>query len=148
MHDSLKAQIRDDWRELGFFCDSDAAAKKRTVVGSRLGLAAFSELLRRYVADPRNAMQSEHEHYGPYMDLELMTWTEAGMDDHAIHGTLRDLERLAKIVETRAAELQPGQQAQVREEYSASSEYALVLDLREDGFDPASMDGNLRATAT
>lgn len=146
MDDRLKQQYREDWRELGFFYDLDDAAKEWIVVGSRLGLSGFSGLLRAYVADPSNAMQSEHEHYGPYMFLEVMTWTDAGMDGHSIHGTLQDLERLADIVDARVALLRPGERARIREDYSATSEYALVLDLREDGFDPASLDGNLVTT--
>jgi hypothetical protein len=148
MDDQRKAQIREDWRELGFFHGHDSFAKDRIVVGSRIGLASFSRLLREYIADPSNAMQSEHEHYGPYMDLEVMTWTDAGMDDHAIHGTLQDLERLAELVDARLAVLHPGERARIREEYSPTSEYGLVLDLREDGFDPASLDGNLGTTNT
>jgi hypothetical protein len=148
MEDELKARIREDWRELGFFYNCDDAAKEWLIVGSRLGLAAFSLLLREYVADPSNAMQSEHEHYGPYMDLEVMTWTDAGMDGHSIHGSLLDLERLAELVDARAAVLQPGERVRIREEYSATSEYGLVLALREDSFDPASLDGNLGTTVT
>lgn len=148
MRDELKTQTRADWRKLGFFYDCDDVAKEWIVVGSRLGLAAFSMLLREYVAEPKNAMQSEHEHYGPYMYLEVMTWTDAGMDGHSIHGTLLDLERLADLVDARVAVLRPGDRVRIREEYSATSEYGLVLALREDGFDPASLDGNLSTTAT
>jgi len=148
MDDELKTQTRKDWRELGFFYDCDDVAKEWIVVGSRLGLAAFSISLREYVADPSNAMQSEHEHYGPYMYLEVMTWTDAGMDDHSIHGTLLDLERLAELVDAQAAVLQPGDRVRIREKYSATSEYGLVLVLREDGFDPASLDESLGTTAT
>jgi hypothetical protein len=147
MPDQLNAGTRQEWQELGFFYDLDDISKDWIVVGSRLGLARFSALLRRYIADPRNAMLSEHEHYGPYLYLEVMTWTEAGMDDHAIHGTLQDLERLAELVDERAAVLRPGEQTRIREEYAPNAEYGLILKLREDGFDPATLDGNLSEAA-
>jgi hypothetical protein len=143
MDDELNAHIREGWQELGFFYHLDETAKEWIIVGSRAGLARFSALLREYAADPRNEMQSEHEHYGPYMYLEVMTWPDAGMDGHAIHGPLPDLERLARLVDERASALQPGEQARIREEYAPSAEYGLVVTLREDGFDPASLDGNL-----
>lgn len=144
----VEAETRAEWQALGFFCDRDDSAEEWIVVGSRAGLACFSALLREYVADPSNAMLSEHEHYGPYLYLEVMTWTDAGMDDHSIHGTLQDLDRLAMLVDGRTAVLRPGERSRIREEFSATSRYSLVLDLREDGFDPASLDGNLNSGTT
>ncbi len=78
------------------------------IVGSREDIKRFSSLLRKYVADPGNVPQSEHEHHGPYMDLEVMTWTEADLVGHSIHGSLADLHRLAGAVENRIAEPEAG----------------------------------------
>jgi hypothetical protein len=143
MDERQKEYVRFDWRELGFYYGSDELLKERRLVGSREGLLRFAALLRRYVADPRNAVKSEHEHYGPYMSLEVMTWPEAGMDDHAIQGPLTELERLAGLVERKLDGLQPGNEVRIREEFAPSAAYALVLELRDDGFDPSSMDGTL-----
>ena len=143
MDEQLKDPTREEWRELGFFYDRDDSSKEWLVVGSRAGLGEFAKLLREYAADPRNEMKSEHEHYGPYMYLEVMTWPDAGMDGHAIHGSLDDLRRLATLVDDRTASLHLGGRARIREEFSTTSEYALVLELRDDNFDPASADGNL-----
>jgi hypothetical protein len=112
-------------------------------VGSRSGLNRFADLLRAYVSDPRNEMLSEHEHYGPYVYLEVMTAADAGMDGHAIHGPLAELRRLANLVEEKLRKLAAGSRARVLEEFAPASEYALILDVREDSFDPASPDGNL-----
>jgi len=139
----LREQTRSEWRELGFFYDRDEISKTWRLVGSRTGLLRFADLLRRYVADPRNEMKSEHEHYGPYMYLEIMTWPEAGMDGHSIHGTPNDLRRLAQLAEEHLTELTPGQTAEIREEFAPAAEYTLVLELRHDMFDPASADANL-----
>jgi hypothetical protein len=138
-----KECLRAEWRELGSYHDTDEPRKERRLVGSRAGLLRFAELLRTYVADPRNAVMSEHEHYGPYMSLEVMTWPDARMDDHAIQGPLTMLARLAGLVEKTLEGLQPGSEVRIREEFAPSAEYALVLDLRDDSFDPSSMDGNL-----
>ena len=146
MDDELKPYLREQWLDLGFFYKRDVVAKEMRIVGSRAGLAAFARLLREYAEDSRNAMQSEHEHYGPYGDLKVMTWPDASMDRRSICGTLQDLKRLAELIDERVAALQPGALARIREEYSATSECGLVLDVREDGFDPASLDGNLTTT--
>lgn len=147
MDSKTKEHTRAEWRELGFFYDRDDAAKEWVLVGSRDGLLRFAHLLHRYVADPRNAMKSEHEHYGPYMYLEVMTWPEAGMDDHSIHGPTSDLKRLALLVEDRVSTMEPNTVTRIREEFTADSTYSLVLQLRSDDFDPSSQDANLTGNA-
>lgn len=147
MDERMKEETRSEWRELGFFYDRDESSKEWLLVGSRAGLLRFSELLRAYVADSSNETKSEHEHYGPYMYLEVMTWPDAGMDGHSIHGSLKDLGRLARLVEEQLAGLTPGSRARIREEFASTAEYTLVMELRDDGFDPASADGNLVASA-
>jgi hypothetical protein len=96
--------------------------------------------LLSYAADPRNALKSEHEHYGPYSYLEVMTSSNAGFHHHAIEGSLADLARLAVLIETKLATARPGSTVRIREEFATDGPYALVLDLREDGFDPAAAD--------
>jgi hypothetical protein len=145
--DAVNKSIRDDWRELGFFYNRDDRRKVWTLTGSRAGLLRFRDALLAYVADPRNTLKSEHEHYGPYCYLEVMTWPEAGFDDHAIRGPLADLGRLASLIEAKLAEARPGSAARIREEFAENSPYALLLDVREDGFDPASADPGLPAEA-
>jgi hypothetical protein len=138
-----REQTRSEWRELGFFYDREEISKTWRLVGSRSGLLRFADLLRAYAADSRNEMKSEHQHYGPYVYLKVMTWPEAGMDGASIHGTLNDLRRLAQLAEEHLAELKPGETAAIREEFAATAEYSLVLELRDDMFDPASADANL-----
>jgi hypothetical protein len=139
----LREQTRSEWRELGFFYDREELSKTWRLVGSRTGLLRFANLLRAYAADPRNDMKSEHEHYGPYMYLEVRTWPGAGMDGYSIHGTLNDLRRLAQLVEGSLAELTTGQTVEIREEFAPAAEYTLALELRDDTFDPASADATL-----
>jgi hypothetical protein len=147
MDDRMKEETRSEWRELGFFYDRDESSKEWLLVGSRAGLLRFAALLHAYVADSRNEMKSEHEHYGPYMYLEVMTWPDAGIDGHSIHGSLKDLGRLAALVEERLSGLTPGRSVRIREEFASTAEYTLVMELRDDGFDPASVDANLTGGA-
>jgi hypothetical protein len=130
------------WRALGFYCDHDTQRREYRLVGSRSGLRNFSDLLRTYVSDPRNELISEHEHYGPY-GLEVMTWAEPGIDDHAIHGPLPKLAELALIVERRLASARPGDRITIRDEFAPNADFSIVLDIREDGFDPPSAEDSL-----
>jgi hypothetical protein len=131
---------RREWRELGFFYSRDDGNKVWKLTGSRAGLLRFRDALLSYVADPRNAQKSEHKHFGPYGYLEVMTWPEAGFDNHAIRGTLTDLARLSALIGAKLATATPGHRVRIHEEFAPNSPYSLLLDLREDGFDPAKAD--------
>jgi hypothetical protein len=74
-----------------------------------------------------------------------MTWPEAGFDHHAIRGPVADLARLSALIEAKLAIARPGSIVRIQEEFAPNSPYALVLDLREDGFDPAAADPLLAA---
>jgi len=145
--DATNEATRQEWRSLGFFYELDDPAKVWRLVGSRSGLLRFRDALLEYAADPSNADDSEHEHYGPYMYLEIMTWPEAGFDHHAIHGTLSDLKRLAKLVEAKLAVIPHGEIIRIQSEFALNSPYGLILEVREDGFDPAEADPMLHLPA-
>ena len=133
-------QIKQKWRELGFFCELDDHKRTWTLTGSRAGLLYFPDLLLGYVNDPENATDGTHKHYGPYGSLEIVTWPEAGIDSQAIRGSLAALTHLAELVEVKLASAEPGSPISIREEFAPDSRYTLLLDVRPDGFDPASVD--------
>jgi hypothetical protein len=141
-------QIKQQWRKLGFFCELDDQNRVWTLTGSRTGLLRFRDLLVAYVSDPQHKVQSEHEHYGPYGSLEIMTWPEAGFDGQSIRGTVKDLARLAGLVEAKLVAAKPESVAVIREEFAPDSVYALRLDVRDDWFDPASADPDRLGAAT
>jgi hypothetical protein len=141
-------QIKQGWRTLGFFCEVDTEKRVWTLTGSRAGLLYFPDLLLGYVNDPQNATDGSKQHYDPYGSLEIMTYPEAGFDGHAIRGSLAALAHLAELVEQKLAVAEPGEQLKIRDEFAAQSPFALVLDVRADGFDPAAADRErLGATA-
>ena len=141
-------QIKQQWRQLGFFCELDDQKRIWTLTGSRAGLLYFPDLLLGYVNDPQNASDGAQKNYGPYGSLEIMTYPDAGVDGNAIRGSLDDLARLAELVGAKLASAQPGEPISIREEYAADSRYTLLLDVRPDGFDPASEDRASLGAAT
>jgi len=138
--DTTNRVTRREWRELGFFYDCDENSKVWRLTGSRDGLRRFRDVLHLYAADPRNAVVPEHQHYGPYMHLVIQTSLNAGFDDQSIHGSVIDLARLANLVEVKLLDAHPGSVLRIEDEFAAGSSYALILDVREDGFDPAKAD--------
>jgi hypothetical protein len=138
--DLVNKQTRDEWRALGFFYDRDDEAKVWKLIGSRAGLTCFRNALLAYADNPRKANESEHEQYGPYMYLKIMTWKAAGFDNSAIRGPLADLARLAELIGSKLASAHPRSEFRIQDEFIANRPYALVLEVREDGFDPATAD--------
>lgn len=134
-------RIKEEWRKLGFFCELDVQKKTWTLTGSRAGLLYFPDLLMGYVIDPTKEPDGSKEHYGPYGSLEIMTWPDAGFDSHAIRGSMTDLGHLADLIGGKLASAQPGEPIRIREEFAPNSPFTLVLDVRADGFDPATADG-------
>ena len=141
-------RIKSEWRKLGFYCEMDREKKLWTLTGSRGGLLYFPDLLLGYVADPQNASDGVHQHYGPYGSLEVRTWPDAGFDSHSIRGSLVALAHLAEIIEVKLAIAEPGSPILIREEFAADSPFSLMLDVRADGFDPSTADRERLGAAT
>ena len=131
---------RREWRDLGFYYDYDENASRWRLIGSQTGLANFADLLMSYAKDDRHAPLSEHEHYGPYLYLKLMTWSEREITDHAICGTLADFQDLSVIVRRKLSLSGEGSHFVIGDEYRAGTKTTLYFEVRASGFDPASAD--------
>ena len=135
---------RSEWRELGFFYDYDAKEACWRLLGSRVGLLRFCDLLVQYAANPKNNKKSEHDHYGPYMYLEIMTWDEAQITDHAITGSWGQLQKLSELCREKLTTSNPGDVIAIDKEYSQINTAKLRFEIQHDDFDPASADPQLR----
>jgi hypothetical protein len=133
-----------EWRELGFFYDYDQKLKTWHIVGSRSGLMRFCDLLLSYSDNLKNNELSEHEHYGPYMYLEVMTSEKPGIDAHCIRGTLSDIRRLANLVSSRLREVREGDVFTIGKEYDERALSVISFELKDPDFDPASADPLLK----
>ena len=133
-------ETKEEWRELGFFYDSDDEKKEWILTGSKIGLFGFCECLRSYSKNERNNQVSEHDHYGPYMYLKIMTWSEAGINKGSIHGSLKDLLRLSGLIDSQLESATPGDSIAISSEYTSECDYKLILNIMPDAFDPSSPD--------
>ena len=134
-----KQTIGELWRKFGFFYDVRDEERLWFLAGSRDGLLRFYDILMCYARDPRYNEISAHEHYGPYMYLEIMTWTKPGIDGHSIHGTKDDIQRLATIFMSKLRETPTGYHFSIGSDYATDSEYSVFVEVKEDNFDPASL---------
>jgi hypothetical protein len=138
--DAAKESTRRVWRELGFFCGRDAAAKEWRIVGSVKGVRKFASELRKYASNPVHDRLSEYTQFGPAMNLEVGTSHQTEITEQWIGGPLVDLLRLATLIEQSAQANMVGKRMALRSNFSPMAPYELILDLRDDSFDPASAD--------
>lgn len=132
--------IREQWQELGFYYECRDQERLWYITGSMNGLLHFYTILLNYINKEQYNDISEHEHYGPYMDLEIMTWNKAGINSHSIHGTKNDLKKLADIFLSKLQSSSIGDQFTIKCEYAPDTEYSILVKVRGDNFDPFLLD--------
>jgi hypothetical protein len=143
--EAVNDATRSEWRELGFYYETQKQPPCWRFVGSRSGLSRLVELLEQYVTDPRNAQLSEHEHFGPYMYLKVQTAERPEIDEESIRGTLPDLARLRDLIAAGLRASAPGKAFLVGAQYSPAVTHPLRFEVQAEGFDPASADPALSA---
>ena len=131
---------RRAWRELGFFCGRDKAAKEWRIIGSVKGLRKFAAEIRKYASNSAHDRLSEYTHLGPAMNLEVGTSHQTEITEQWIGGPLVDLLRLATLIERSAQANVVGKRIALRANFSPMAPYELILDVRDEAFDPASAD--------
>lgn len=135
-----KNTVQEQWRNLGFFYEKRDKERLWFLAGSKEGLMKFYEILTGYVRDPQYNEISAHEHYGPYMYLEIMTWKKPGIDSHSIYGSKQDLQVLADIFFSKLKETSMGHHFEIGNDYVNDNDYSIFVDVKEEGFDPALLD--------
>lgn len=138
--EELNDRTRKEWRELGFFYEYDENNSRWRLVGSQQGLLKFCDILDEYVVDEKKASISEHEHYGPYWYLKLVTWTEAVITRDDIRGTLEDFIRLADLTKRKLKKAAVGDKFVIDVEYSPKNEAKILFEIKAEGFDAATED--------
>jgi hypothetical protein len=139
----LQNTTRREWRELGFFFAYDGSARRWVVTGSAAGIRAFCKVLADYAKDPKHERESEHEHYGPYQDLKLVTSPVSQIRSDGIYGRLADFARLADAVEAALREGATSTTFGQRFVGGLVPENELVVVVASDNFDPATADAGL-----
>jgi len=140
----IDQRIKDEWRKLGFYYDLEENTnnKKWQFYGSIHGLQNFINLLDDYTNKLANDFLSEHEHYGPYSYLKIMTWDKAVITENYIAGTIKDLKNFKNIIADKLEKVQAGQSFTIDKEYGVDNTATVKFFIMKDDFDPVSMDKN------
>ena len=139
-NEATNEATRRAWRDLGFFCDRNDVAKEWRIVGSVKGLRKFAAEIRKYASNPAHDRLSEYTQFGPAMNLEIGTSHQTEITEQWIGGPLVDLLRLATFIERSAQANVVGKCIALRSNFSPMAPYEIILDVRDDAFDPGSTD--------
>jgi hypothetical protein len=139
MSPELRAQTIAEWNDLGFWYDRTPESGW-VIRGARTGLEKFAALLEQYATASRNIKLSEHDHFGPYMYLKVVTWSSSEINQDGIYGTLQDLVRLANLVRERVGSCTPGDSFALAQAFSAASSTELTLVCESESFNPGAYD--------
>jgi len=132
----------DEWRQLGFYYDLDerVAVNQWRFYGSKQGLQNFVKLLDDYTSKTSNDAISEHDHYGPYSYLKIMTWDKPIITSDYIAGTIQDLKNLRNIIADKLGKAQPGQTFNIDKDFGIENTVTVKFFVMSDDFDPISLD--------
>ena len=140
----IDQRIKDEWRELGFYYDLEESVNKNEwkFYGSKQGLQNLVKLLEDYTNNSANDFPSEHDHYGPYSYLKIMTWDKATITENYIAGTIKDLKNFRNILAIKLEKFQVGQSFTIDKDYGVDNTATATFFIMENNFDPVSMDKN------
>ncbi len=132
----------DEWRQLGFYYDRDDRldVNQWRFFGSKKGLKNFVSLLDKYTNNPANDTLSEHDHYGPYSYLKIMTWDKPIITADYIAGTIQDLKILRNLISDKLDKTDAGQTFNIDKDYGQNNTITAKFFVMADNFDPVSMD--------
>ncbi len=123
--------IEKTWSLVGFYLAPDHARREWQVVGTKLGLSMFPELLRR-VARSDNKCQSIAVHSNRV--FKVREWDRPGIDDAGLYGPADDLKRLAALIDGFLANVEEQGAFRIDSEYAPDVEYCLSFRLAEKAF--------------
>lgn len=132
----------DDWRRLGFYYDFDerVAVNQWDFTKAELASRHLYELVDEYISNPDNPVVSEHQRYGPYGYLKIMTWSEPKITNSCFAGTLNDLGNLSALVRTKITSSAPGETFGISDDFGTKNTATARFLVMEDAFDPPSID--------
>lgn len=139
----LAAEITSkEWQELGFFYISNEELKCWDIYGSRSGLGKLVSMLNQFSL--RKEPYGEHQHIGPHYYLTFTSAPSPVIDRKGIWGRAEDFKKLADLVGHKLSSSKIDDQLNIKEEFNEAAEFCLSLHVKDETFNPASLDQQLR----
>ena len=141
---NIDEEIKKEWRDLGFYYELEEynEFKQWKFYGSKKGLFNLIKLLENYTAKKSNDYISEHDHYGPYSYLKIMTWGKPEITENYFAGTITDLNIIKDLIAGKLDGTDVGQTFVISKEYGEGNTASARFFVMAADFDPVSMDAN------
>jgi hypothetical protein len=137
----IDEMLRKEWRELGFYYETNQGKNEWLFVGSKKGLLNFIDCIDEHIEFQKGI--SDDSHFGPYSYLKLMTWDKPYIDLKLFAGRKGDFENLKKIYLQKIELTNVGDEFVINEEYSSHNSALLRVKVAGNDFDPVSLDSKL-----
>src|SRR4051812_43842432 len=124
MMDKIEKMMMEEWRQLGFYYDLDdrISVNQWRFYGSKSGLESFVNMLDEYTKDRTKQYLTEHDHYGPYSYLKIITLEgHSCITNDGIGGTITDLKALRNIIADKLISARPGQTFNIDKDFGTSN---------------------------
>ncbi len=131
----VPAKVREAWKQAGFICWFDPLASTWRIAGSRESLRHFCEELRAHARSGEKHRRGRG--HGPFPFINEGTRERPRISREGIFGTPDDILRLADLIERDLPRSVPGETQLIEWQYAENSPAKLVIEVREDDFDPA-----------
>ncbi|MDQ2753311.1 MAG: hypothetical protein M3R72_09855 [Bacteroidota bacterium] len=138
----IDKNIKNEWRELGFYYDNGEEKDEWRFYGCKKGLQNFVRLLDEYIKKPNHAELSQEDAFGPYTYLKIMTWDKPTITSNYFAGTLENLANLKNLIADNISKTAIGQSFNIENDYGVNNSVTATFFIMPDDFDPVSMDKN------
>lgn len=132
---------RTEWRELGFFYESNEELKRWDLYGSKAGLGNLVKLLNQFAL--REESNGEHEHLGPHWYFTLTSSSSPMLDKRGVWGSPKDFKKLAKLIDSELSLYSVGECIEISDKFCGEAEFCIALHIKGEAFDSASLDQQL-----
>lgn len=109
-------------------------------IGALKGLSNFCKIIDDYTKTPSHIGLSEHIHIGPQEYLKIVTWNIPLINNDGVYGSFDQLNELSNIFKNK---LSKGKDFIIDQDYSRFNEAHIFVQIKEESFDPASLDNSI-----
>jgi hypothetical protein len=135
--------VKDEWRKLGYYFELNKDEKKWVFISSKNGIEKFIDQIKDYIQNETNKDIGEHDHWGPYGDLKIMTTSVPQITNGFIGGNCTSFLELTELIEKNIKKITINESFFIQEEYVKDARTGIEFVIKDDDFDPASADKQL-----
>jgi hypothetical protein len=140
MNNASIEAIKEEWRNLGYYFEKNKSERKWVFTSSKNGIKKLINQIIDFTQKEGNIEIGEHDHWGPYGDLKIMTTRVPEITIEYIGGSFSSLRELAYQIKQRLEIVNHNESFCIQEENKNAMSAGLEFRIKDDDYDPASAD--------